>query len=137
MILHKISKYKFKMFRNAEDDLNELMVFEGHQSLIKDSAQKKYLWSNLIKFLHLLTFDTLNIVLCALNYYTIGIITNSLFALIHVVIFFLDIIFRKMNCKREKKYSQLIFDALYFVSTYLVLLSFLLYLFSYTRNPIS
>lgn len=125
------------MFRNAEDDLNELMVFEGHQSLIKDSAQKKYLWSNLIKFLHLLTFDTLNIVLCALNYYTIGIITNSLFALIHVVIFFLDIIFRKMNCKREKKYSQLIFDALYFVSTYLVLLSFLLYLFSYTRNPIS
>ena len=125
------------MFRNAEDDLNELMVFEGHQSLIKDSTQKKYLWSNLIKFLHLLTFDTLNIVLCALNYYTIGIITNSLFALIHVVIFFLDIIFRKMNCKREKKYSQLIFDALYFVSTYLVLLSFLLYLFSYTRNPIS
>ncbi|CDW73579.1 UNKNOWN [Stylonychia lemnae] len=83
----------------------------------------------------LLIFDALNIIFSGINHYYVGIGIHSGLASLHVILFGLDVFLRKKGYKKQKKYSQRIFDIVYYISAYLIMMSFLLYFCSYLKFP--
>lgn len=81
--------------------------------------------------------DALNIIFCFLNHYMTGVLIHFFFTLLHLLVFSSDFIFRKCNFKKSKKYSQVLFDVVYYLSAYLCLMGLLMYSTNYFRNPVS
>lgn len=98
---------------------------------------RKYPIITVAKFTHLLIMDGLNILFCALNHYSTGIIINVVLTAFHILVFSSDFLFRTCKFKKSKKYSQTLFEIVYFLSAYLCLMGLLMYFTSYIRNPIS
>ena len=90
------------------------------------------------KLVHLVVFDILNIVFCALNHYSTGVYMHIGFLVLHTIAFSLDFLMRRggKQFKKTNKYiASIAFDVIYYLSAYLCLMGFLVYFCSFIRNP--
>ena len=93
------------MYKKEDETDSRYSQIQSRVSTIASSTLRKYPVSMVLKLAHLIVFDIINITFCALNRYSLGIIFHAIFAILHLAIFGLDLLFRKKNLKFEKKCS--------------------------------
>jgi uncharacterized membrane protein SpoIIM required for sporulation len=95
----------YRTHRRSRSSLSGAESKKPQLTIMIPIIKKKFPLTTVLKFLHLLFFDVLNITFCALNHYMVGVALHSALTVLHLCAFSSAYLCRACKLKRLRVYS--------------------------------